>query len=235
MDPQSLTVYKSPFKKVRLGKHYDGGYVICDIPDIQYSIALGCGISGDISFEEELCEKYKNLKCLGYDGTISGIKISNPNISFIKKNISSSNSDTTTNLCDIIDENDNIFLKMDIEGAEIDWLGSLTDEQLNKFSQIAIEFHYPFSNRENSVFQKLNKNHKLVHLHGNNFAGARMHNNVLIPNVFECTYINKKYNTNDGADEWSLNDEPLPCSIDMPNYSIKGDIPLNHAPFVHKI
>ena len=53
MDPRDLTVYKSPFPKVRLGKDYDGGYIIVEIPDVKYSILLAGGISYDISFEED--------------------------------------------------------------------------------------------------------------------------------------------------------------------------------------
>ena len=49
----------APNKKERLGKDYDGGYVICDIPDISYNLLLSCGISDDISFEEQFCDKFK--------------------------------------------------------------------------------------------------------------------------------------------------------------------------------
>ena len=38
MDPQVLTVYKTPFPKIRVGRDGDGGYIIADIPDIQYNL-----------------------------------------------------------------------------------------------------------------------------------------------------------------------------------------------------
>ena len=37
MNPSVLTVYKSPFEKKRIGRDYDGGYIISEIPDIKYS------------------------------------------------------------------------------------------------------------------------------------------------------------------------------------------------------
>ena len=57
MDPICLTTYKSPFKKKRLGKENDGGYVIAKIPKAKYKILLAGGIADDISFEEDFMNK----------------------------------------------------------------------------------------------------------------------------------------------------------------------------------
>jgi hypothetical protein len=43
MNPNVLTVYKSPFPKIRLGKDFDGGYIIADIPNVNYSILIAGG------------------------------------------------------------------------------------------------------------------------------------------------------------------------------------------------
>lgn len=40
IDPNYLTVYESPFDKIRLGKDFDGGYIICNIPNINYDFFL---------------------------------------------------------------------------------------------------------------------------------------------------------------------------------------------------
>jgi hypothetical protein len=61
MNPSVLTCYKSPFKKIRLGKDYDGGYVIAEIPNASYKILLTGGIENDISFEEDFINKYSNV------------------------------------------------------------------------------------------------------------------------------------------------------------------------------
>jgi hypothetical protein len=233
MDPNLLTVYASPFPKIRIGsQHGDGGYIICDITNANYDIMIAGGVAEDVTFEEHLCSIYPNLMCYAFDGT-QYCKISesvNKNIIFVKKNIGPVMDNYNTNLFPLIENGKNIFLKMDIEGAELPWLKCLNDEQMNKFSQIVIEFHFPFSQDDNQVFEKLNKNHILVHFHGNNCpAGVINHREVIIPNVFECTYINKKYVD---LNTLELNKECIPGPLDKPNCG-GTDIFINYPPFVH--
>jgi len=232
MDPSLLTVYKCPFPKRRIGCDYDGGYIISDIPNVTYDILISGGIAGDISFEQDLCKRYQ-IKCIGFDGTsyCSVKNGSNKDIEIISKNIGDINDKNTTDLKDIIDKYNNIFIKMDIEGSELPWVRCLAEEELNRFSQIVMEFHFPFSDEDKLVFEKLNKSHVLVHFHGNNCpAGTVKFKGVIIPNVFECTYINKKYLN---LEVLTLNDELIPSSIDMPNCR-GADICIDYAPFVNK-
>ena len=229
MDPSVLTVYKSPFTKLRLGKDNDGGYIIAEIPDINYTILLTGGIERDISFEEDFINKYPNVKCFAFDGTIYNLPKENSNITFIKKNIGFENNENITNLHDFINENDCFFVKMDIEGGEIDWINSLSDDQINKFEQIVMEFHFPFSDKEIDVFDKINKNHYLIHFHGNNCSNIRLHNGVIIPDVFECTYLHKKYFINSPE----LNTDPIPSNLDMKNNPNADEICINYQPFVN--
>lgn len=227
MNPSVLTVYTSPFPKIRLGKEYDGGYIIVDLPNVSYSLLLAGGIQDDISFEEDFYRKYRN-KCMAFDGTIDKLPEGDANIEFVKKNIGFENNDKITNLHDLIYENDNIFIKMDIEGGEIPWIKSLSDNQMNKFEQIVMEFHFPFSESEIEVFDKINKNHVLVHFHGNNAGGVHHHNGVVIPNVFECTYLHKKYFSSPPE----LNKDLIPSKIDMQNVLYNPEIHINYPPFV---
>ena len=228
MDPSVLTVYKSPFPKIRLGKDYDGGYIMVDIPNIKYDILLSGGISNDISFEEDFIKKYTDAKCIAFDGSIDKLPKQNDDITFIKKYIGYKNSKTYTNIYDYIDSNNSIFIKMDVEGGEIPWIESLHDNQINKFDQIVIEFHCPFSDKEIDVFDKINKNHILVHFHGNNCCGLRVHKGVNIPNIFECTYLHKKYFNC----EPELNKDLIPSSLDMPNTG-NPEIHIDYPPFVN--
>jgi len=126
---------------------------------------------------------------------------------------------------------------MDIEGGEIPWIKSLNDDQMNKFAQIVIEFHSPFSDNEIDVFEKINKNHYLIHFHGNNAGGIRRHNasgirrhkKIQIPKVFECTYLHKKYFTNIPE----LNTDPIPSILDMKNIQKNDEIYIDYPPFVN--
>jgi hypothetical protein len=229
MDPLALTVYKSPFPKCRLGKDYDGGYIIVDIPGKTYDILLAGGIYDDISFEEDFLMKYKESICLAFDGTINNLPNQNDRITFIKKNIGSETTETITSLHEYITSDKSIFVKMDIEGGEIPWIHSLREDQLDIFEQIIMEFHYPFTDKEIDIFDKMNKNHYLVHFHGNNCCGTRDHHGLRIPNIFECTYLHKKYFTC----KPELNTDTIPSELDMPNLEENSEITINYPPFVN--
>jgi hypothetical protein len=228
MNPNILTVYSCPYPKLRLGKDGDGGYIIVDLPNLDYPILISGGISDDISFEEDFLNKYKNVKIYAFDGEINNLPKKNDNIIFINKNIGFNNDEKNTNIHDIIDINDSIFIKMDIEGGEINWIKSLNLEQMNKFEQIVIEFHTPFSNNEIDVFDKINQFHYLIHFHGNNCCGVRNHKGIIIPNVFECTFLHKKYFTNIPE----LNTDSIPGILDMKN-TTNDEIFINYPPFVN--
>ena len=228
MNSSVLTVYKSPFTKLRLGKDYDGGYIIAEIPNIKYTTLIAGGIETDISFEEDFINKYSDVRAYAFDGTINNLPKENSKITFIKKNIGYENTDLLTNIHDIVNANECIFVKMDIEGGEIPWLESLSNEQMNKFEQIVMEFHWPFSPREIDAFDKINKNHYLIHFHGNNCCGIINHCGVNIPNVFECTYLHKKYFTTIPE----LNTDLIPGILDMKNTN-KDEIYINYPPFVN--
>lgn len=229
MNPQHLTVYQCPFPKLRLGKEYDGGYIIAEIPDVQYDTFLAGGISDDISFESDFLLRFPDVACFAFDGTIPGLPSPNEKIQFIRKNIGDIESDTQTNMHDIIDTSEHLFVKMDIEGGEIPWVLSLSDAHLSKMDQIVMEFHFPFSEREDAVFAKLNQSHAMVHFHANNCCGVRTHNDVVVPNVFECTYVHKRHFT----EALVLNTDFIPSELDMRNVLHHEEISLSHAPFVN--
>jgi hypothetical protein len=158
--------------KIRIGRDNDGGYVILD--GLNYDLMISCGINNDDSFEHDFLNHHKGVSCLAYDGTVNDIPNFHDRIQFVKKNISNENSDFLTNLHDVVGSNNNIFLKMDIEGSEYPWLHCMPKKYLRKMSQIVIEFHSKccgidyFTPYTNSAFESLLGTHYLVHLHGNN-------------------------------------------------------------------
>uniref|UniRef100_A0A6C0BU31 Methyltransferase FkbM domain-containing protein n=1 Tax=viral metagenome TaxID=1070528 RepID=A0A6C0BU31_9ZZZZ len=253
-DLNYLIVYNSNLNKVRIGLNSDdsvesnnvddGGYVILD--GLDYNLLLSCGISNDIRFENKFLDKYNNIKCYAFDGTIDSLPDENfnKNINFIKKNITNTNTIDTTNLLDIIDNNDNIFLKMDIETNEFQWLEILNTDQLLKFKQIVIEFHFVFqeSNFVDDLFtnlsfpisverrinclKKLANTHYLLHFHPNNCCGTIFYNGVEIPNVFECTYVRK-----DLCNDITISNKEIPDKVlDIKNTN-NTDIYLSGFPF----
>lgn len=231
MNPEVLTVYETEYNKIRLGSENDGGYIICELP-IEYDVLISGGVENNIKFETDFCKRH-NIKCFMFDGTINNIFIEDEykeKMTFIKKNIGNYNNEKLTNLHDLMDKYENVFIKMDIEGHEIEWLLSLTETHMKKIKQLVIEFHYPFGNMENIVFNKINQTHVLVHLHGNNYQNCRIHKGVVIPEVFECTYLNKDFMKG----ELKKNKNELPTKIDMKNCVSRKEIKLNYKPFVNK-
>lgn len=236
MNINLLQVYNFD-KKFRLGSNWDGGYVICDISD-NYDCYISCGVAYEASFDRDFLNKYKNIgknNSFAFDGTIIDYPYHfTKNITFIKKNINTFNDDKNTNLFDIIEKYDNIFLSLDIEGNEYPWLLSLSDNQLKKFKQICVEFHGVcdnswYDNYKNKIkcFEKLNKFHYITHAHNNN-NGDIING---IPNVLELTYLNKSL----FKEKPKNNKIPLPiCGLDFSNTPYRPDFPLCYFPFTYK-
>lgn len=168
------------------------------------------------------------LNSYAFDGTIDDYPYKyTDKIIFIKKNIDNFNDKRHTNLDNIIQTYNDIFLKMDIEGGEYKWL---IDADVTKFKQMVIEFHGINddgwgASLETKVkcLEKLALTHYVIHAHGNNYAGSE--NNI--PDVLELTYINKKY----FISKPHLNTQALPSAFDGRNHKNLQDIDLNFYPF----
>lgn len=241
MNPNLVTIYKSPFPKRRIGRWTDGGYAVVDIPDVKYDVLIAGGVCDDISFEEDFIryqsEKNNSVEVYAFDGTVTELPKSpfDSQIKFIQKNIGEFETEEITNLHWILSKyvgntEANVFVKMDIEGGEVDWIRSLQPEHMDAISQIVMEFHSPFSAKEIAMFEKLNRTHLPVHFHPNNACGTRIHNGVYFPNVFECTYLHKRFFN--GVAE--LNRDYIPNDkVDVRNIGFKDEIWIGHPPFVH--
>ena len=247
-----LRLYKSPYEKIRCGKANDGGYVICDIPDANYDLLISGGISNDITFEDDFLSRFAlpQVKCVAFDGTIDRIPNSqNSNrISYIKKNLGNMETNTTTNLVSYMQDYNNIFMKIDIEGHEFRLIPELIKQnQLNKIKQLVIEIHTPadihmfpdyFKGLQDidntfmfNMLKNINKTHTLVHFHANNGCKIQEINCVKIPHVFECTYIRNDLFTDNRKKE--LNKDKLPTNLDMRNVTYLPDINIDYYPFVN--
>jgi len=215
-DYRILNTYAIPNNLIRVGPREDGGYVIAD--GFDYDLFISCGIAGDIRFEDHFLDIHK-IKCIAFDGTIQSIPSHRNNIEFVKKNIGYSNTEKITNLKEYIKNNKKIFLKMDIEGSEFNWLDSMTETELENFSQIVLEVHWPFDIYRMNMLKKLNNTHYIIHIHGNNYgAKIDINNDILpqikLPEVFEVTYINKNLINNSFVE---MKEIKFPTILDYPN------------------
>lgn len=236
MNPEIFKVYHYD-NKVRLGANYDGGYVICDLSD-NYDCYISCGVANEASFDRDFLKKYNYIgknNSYAFDGTIVDYPYHfTKDITFVNKNINIYNDPKNTNLFDIIEKYDNIFLSLDIEGYEYPWILSLSENQLKKFKQICVEFHgvcnnswYPNYNNKIKCFQKLNNTHYIMHAHNNN--NGQIINGI--PNVLELTYVNKNY----FKEKPILNQVALPIhGLDFPNQPRNPYFCLAYYPFTYK-
>jgi hypothetical protein len=212
-----LQPHKTQYPLVRYGKDNDGGYILAD--GLDYDLFLSCGIGNDLSFDLMFRKFHPDIEAHAFDGTTLYIDELESGIKYHRICIGANNSETHTNLHDYLSKHKNVFIKMDIEGYERDWIESLPDELLNNIKQLVIEFHglhvsMPF-------IWKILKSHTLIHIHANNYGGTIEVNNNAYPNVFECTFLRNDVATFEpytGA---------LPLPIDMPNNSRNRDIDLN--------
>jgi hypothetical protein len=220
---EHLRVYQSPYPKIRLGNNNDGGYVICDL-SANYDVFLSGGIGNDISFEEAFLQKYTDVICYAFDGTIKNFpKPASNRLFYSNKNLGSHETLTTTNMKYFFGKYQNIFMKIDIEGGEDNLFQSISNNDLLKIRQLVIEFH---TAEQIVIPTRLAKTHWLVHFHANNCCGLQKLNNIFIPNVFECTYIRKEVNEN-----LSYNIDPIPFTLDQPNLKNRVDITIDWPPF----
>jgi hypothetical protein len=230
-DIHYLTVYKTEHRKFRFGNVGDGGYIVADVGS--YGCLLSCGISDNMTFELDFADRHK-IPIYAFDGNIAKPPAKHSLITFIRKNIGGTETRATTNMHELIARYDDIFVKMDIESFEYQWIDSLSIQQLNKLKQLVIEFHFPFTKYPRcqpgnmDVFKKLSKTHVLIHFHPNNCCGTCEYQGIIVPNVFECTYLRK-----DIANISGLNTDAIPGQLDSKNVIRYADIKIDYPPFVN--
>ena len=98
---------------------------------------------------------------------------------------------TAISINKVLENHQNVILKVDIEGDEYKVLNQILDNS-NKINTLIIEFHDIHKNIDKiEEFIIKSKDLKLIHIHANNFAGSNKDGD---PNVIELTFINIKKN-----------------------------------------
>lgn len=231
-----LKVYSLPNNSlVRIGGScVDGHYLLVDAFK-KNQIAYSFGINNDVSWDNDMADR--GYKIFMYDHTIDSLPAWREEFNWSKEGLSG-----TTNSVELLDTLENyikrnghssktgMILKIDIEGAEWDFLDTVPAKVLRQFDQIVIEFHDIVKGCEDTEkerrlksLQKLNDSHRLVHVHGNNTNYVMQMKNVTIPNVLEATYVNKeKFKTVETDKVW------FPTPIDLPNDPNREDVLLGN-------
>lgn len=164
-------------------------------------IAYDACIDRDASWDDAIAERGINV--FAYDLAPNALPEMNPRIRRFKNGLTGkldpAHPDLET-LPRLIEQNghsneNNMLLKMDIEGAEYSVLQSIDAKTLKRFKQIVVEFHgLIYADLENVIgisIDKLNATHQLVHVHGNNGGKFIMRGGLLLPEMLECTYLRR--------------------------------------------
>ncbi len=217
-------------KLIRIGGEGDGGYLVPNVlEDIDFCFSAGVG---EISkFEKELSETY-NIKSFMADASVIAPKITDNNLIFDEKFISSKTSGKFITLKDWIinsvgNMSGNKILQMDIETSEYEVLSFESSDSLAEFSLMIVEFHklqnlsnQIFLKMINAIFEKIFKNFYICHVHPNNFSGEYTFKGLKIPSSLEVTFIRKDLIAKCKSD----NKTELPNNLDKKNVQGISDL-----------
>lgn len=197
---------------IRLGKDYDGGYLINELDVKRSNHLIGFGVGTDVSFENDFNEIHKCNTYL-YDKNIN-VSLNNEYKVFQKNVIDD------VSLEEIFSDKHKIFLKCDIEGGEYLIIDFLINHQ-HLFTGAVMEFH-DIHNYENfNILTNFISKFKLplIHTHINNHFYIKMDDKV-IPSVIELSFSSSDNLIYDSAIR-------LPHKLDMRNKIEDIDFDIN--------
>lgn len=212
---------------VRLGSLGDGGYLLHhDFSKEDYCLSLGVG--DNYTFDLAISEKCKEVWM--FDHTIEDPQIKDSKLKFHKVGIATSvqpNFTTISKILEGIHQENDIILKIDIEGSEWEVLSNLPFSDLSRCKQIVAEFHNlhkiaddQFFRLVSSSLEKLNNSHDLINIHVNNWSRLHLIQGVPVPDVIEVTYIRRGLNLQSKSRGVSIqNAGDSPNNLDLPDYS----------------
>ena len=183
---------------IRLGPKRDGGYLVPD--DLEgIHACFSAGIGHTSGFELDCANMGMNVFLA--DNSVEELPESHELFKFTKKYIAATTKDEFITLdywveSSLSESSDELLLQIDIEGSEYEVLLSASDQLLNRFRIIVVEFHKldqlwnrPFFNLTSSVFYKLLQTHCCVHIHPNNCDGSIKIGQLEIPRTTEFTFL----------------------------------------------
>jgi len=222
-------------RKIRVGGQRDGSYVMLEPPNDanRRKIAYSFGISTFAPWDLEMANQ--GYEIFQYDGTVEGPPNRHSLIRFHKLNITGDDSPANdeTNIARIISDHGhkdcwNIILQMDIEGAEWGVMERISEEHINHFEQIIVEWHSFRTGerleleRQLGILHKLNRTHQAIHIHAPNLGNPTVLQGLrLLPEVFEVTYVRRRHPlTSENEYRFQECTESFPGDIDPPYISL---------------
>jgi hypothetical protein len=218
----------------RVGRQYDGGYVMLDHFPNTTTAAYSFGVSDDVTWDEQIADR--GIPVFLYDHTIPSLPKTHPLFTFVRTGVCGfKRGKNLMTLEECLANNGHakatdLLLKIDVEGCEWDVFAQTPIEVMQKFQQIVIEFHgltgavyNPNSFREViSVLEKINLTHQSVHVHGNCACITVAIRRLILPDLLEVTYVRRS----DFSQRLVPNQRVFPTDIDQPTFAESPDIHL---------
>jgi hypothetical protein len=224
-------------EKIRVGRHFDGGYImINDFKTVEAAYSLG--INDDVSWDLDIAQR--GIRLFQYDHTIESLTHDHEMFNWRKIGVTGRATDgepLLRTLPSLLEENShlgnkNLILKCDIEGAEWDMLMNTQNSIISQFSQIVLELHsmhtlkdYGPSDAVRKALSNLYESHRVVHVHGNNYAQFGVVGGYPIPLSLEVSLARLDMG------KFSASDETFPTRLDMPNNPVWADLYLGRFCF----
>lgn len=216
------------FNKVRVGRNFDGGYVLLD-DFVDVGAALSFGINNDASWDLDIAQR--NIPVHQFDHTIDRAPADHPLFTFHKLAVAGADEPGALSLDSIMNRHlagrDRVILKIDIEGDEWPVFNGASPATLDRFAQIVCEFHAlehvaepGYTEMFRAALDKLRHHFEVVHIHGNNASSMVNISNVVVPALLEVTLANRRHY------EFAETNEVFPTAIDQPNNSAMPDMRL---------
>jgi FkbM family methyltransferase len=214
--------------KRRVGGDGDGGYVMLDdFAAVRSAVSLGIG--PNVSWDLDMAAL--GVRIQQFDDSVPGSPRANELFEFHRKRIvADAPRAGEITLPDImaaepLRHDNNIVVKMDIEGGEWDVLAGLSSDEMQRIRQLTVEFHHlrefaetTWRARAFAAVKNIAATHVCVHVHGNNFAPFAVVGGVPFPHSFEATFARH-------ADhEFIPSTASFPTELDRPNHRHRADL-----------
>jgi len=202
---QTILSYLAPHKHVgkiqRVGGEADGSYVVpIEILGKNTYLVSG-GIEDNNEFEIFVASR--GITGLQIDNSIAEPPRNHLNLKFLNATLGDIDKPghvSLETLMNKIPKNKKILIKIDIEGGEIEALGSLSTKNLKRIDCLVMELHNlgSITSKNDKIYNLLNRLHKAnlrsIFVQANNACLTYTLAGTLIPDNIEITYV-KKYKT----------------------------------------
>jgi hypothetical protein len=231
---QKLLPYEcNGLTKVRLGRDKDGGYIIPQEVLSTSTSFLSFGINNEDSFEMDVYHRTESKNIILCDPFVKYTRKNSPLI-FYSIGLYGRSHGYMRTLSDFLKEysisKDHLFLKIDIEKGEYSAFCTISKEDLEGVDCLVLEIHSLLEKKYHipagNLLDLLNESFVLYHIHANNNGMYMTLDEIVYPDVVECTYVSKTYIAANNIQIQPLSN-PLPDPlVDRQNTDHRDDYPL---------